>query len=54
MARYSVNNYTVETLLSNIKSGNIAIPEMQRLFVWDSSKATPHKHQKLHYTIGAQ
>ena len=39
MARYSVNNYTVETLLSNIKSGNIAIPEMQRPFVWDSSKA---------------
>ena len=38
MARYSVNNYTVETLLSNIKSGNIAIPEMQRPFVWDSSK----------------
>lgn len=38
MARYSVNNYTVETLLSNIKSGSIAIPEMQRSFVWDSSK----------------
>lgn len=38
MARYSVNNYTVETLLSNIKSGNIAIPEMQRSFVWNSSK----------------
>ena len=38
MARYSVNNYTVETVLSNIKSGNIAIPEMQRPFVWDSSK----------------
>lgn len=38
MARYSVNNYTVETLLSNIKSGSIAIPEMQRPFVWDSSK----------------
>ena len=38
MARYSVNNYTVETLLSNIKSGNIAIPEMQCPFVWDSSK----------------
>lgn len=38
MARYSVNNYTVETLLSNIKSGIIAIPEMQRPFVWDSSK----------------
>ena len=38
MARYSVNNYTVETLLSNIKSGSIAIPEMQRPFVWDSSQ----------------
>ena len=38
MARYSVNNYTVETLLSNIKSGNIAIPEMQRPFVCDSSR----------------
>lgn len=38
MARYSVNNYTVETLLSSIKSGSIAIPEMQRPFVWDSSK----------------
>lgn len=38
MARYSVNNSTVETLLSNIKSGSIAIPEMQRPFVWDSSK----------------
>lgn len=38
MARYSVNNHTVETLLSNIKSGSIAIPEMQRPFVWDSSK----------------
>lgn len=38
MARYSVNNYTVETLLSNIKSGSIAIPEMQRPFVWNGSK----------------
>ena len=38
MARYSVNNYTVETLLASIKSGSIAIPEMQRPFVWDGSK----------------
>lgn len=38
MPRYSVNNYTVETLLSDIKSGGIAIPEMQRPFVWDSAK----------------
>lgn len=38
MARYSVNNYTVDTLLASIKSGEIAIPEMQRPFVWDASK----------------
>lgn len=38
MARYSVNNYTVETLLATIKSGGIAIPEMQRPFVWDGTK----------------
>ena len=38
MARYSVNNYTVDTLLSSIKAGDIAIPEMQRPFVWDSTK----------------
>jgi len=38
MARYSVTNYTVETLLASIKAGDIAIPEMQRPFVWDSSK----------------
>lgn len=38
MPRYNVNNYTVETLLSDIKCGSIAIPEMQRPFVWDSSK----------------
>lgn len=38
MARYSINNYTVETLLSSIKAGNIAIPEMQRPFVWEAWK----------------
>ena len=38
MAQYSVNNYTVQTLLSDIKNKSIAIPEMQRPFVWDSSK----------------
>lgn len=38
MPRYSVNNYTIETLPSDIKSGCIAIPEMQHPFVWDSAK----------------
>lgn len=38
IARYSVNNYTVDVLLADIKSGNIAIPEMQRPFVWDATQ----------------
>ena len=38
MARYSVNNYTVENILASIKSKEVAIPEMQRPFVWDATK----------------
>ncbi|MEY8675718.1 GmrSD restriction endonuclease domain-containing protein [Thomasclavelia cocleata] len=38
MARYIVNNYSVENIVSWIKSGEFAIPEMQRPFVWDSTK----------------
>src|SRR5687768_630049 len=38
MQKYSVNQYLIETILSWIKSGEIAIPEIQRPFVWDSSK----------------
>ena len=36
--RYSVSQYPVETLLTWVKSGEIAIPEIQRPFVWDSTK----------------
>lgn len=36
--RYSVNQYPIETLLTWIKSGEIAIPEIQRPFVWNSAK----------------
>ena len=38
MQKYSVNQYLIETILAWIKSGEIAIPEIQRPFVWDSSK----------------
>ena len=38
MAKYSVHQQPVETLLSWIKSGDIAIPEIQRPFVWNASK----------------
>ena len=36
--KYSVNQHPIETVLSWVKSGEIAIPEIQRPFVWDSSK----------------
>lgn len=38
MQKYSVNQLLIETLLSYVKSNAIAIPEIQRPFVWDSSK----------------
>ena len=38
MAQYSVNNYSVDNIISWINSGEIAIPEIQRPFVWDSTK----------------
>lgn len=38
MANYSVQQQTVETLLSWIKTNEIAIPEIQRPFVWTSTK----------------
>ena len=39
MARnYEVNNVSIESILSWIKLGEIAIPEMQRPFVWEGTK----------------
>ena len=38
MADYSVNNVSIGTLLGIINGGIIAIPEIQRPFVWDSTK----------------
>lgn len=38
MQKYSVNQYLIDTLLAWVRSGDIAIPEIQRPFVWDSSK----------------
>lgn len=36
--KFEVNNVTVSTLLGYVKDGTIAIPEIQRPFVWDSTK----------------
>jgi uncharacterized protein with ParB-like and HNH nuclease domain len=38
MQKYAVNQQLIETLLAWVNSGEIAIPEIQRPFVWDSSK----------------
>jgi uncharacterized protein with ParB-like and HNH nuclease domain len=36
--KYSVNQHPIQTLLTWIRSGEIAIPEIQRPFVWSASK----------------
>ena len=36
--KYNVNQHLIETLLAWVKSGEIAIPEIQRPFVWEASK----------------
>lgn len=36
--KYNVSQHPIETILSWVKSGDIAIPEIQRPFVWKSSK----------------
>jgi hypothetical protein len=36
--RYSVNQHPIQTLLTWIKSGEIAIPEIQRPFVWSATQ----------------
>lgn len=38
MIKYEFNNSSIDGILSFIKNGEIAIPEIQRPFVWDSSK----------------
>lgn len=38
MQKYSVNQHLIETILAWVNSGEIAIPEIQRPFVWDSAK----------------
>jgi len=36
--KYSVNQHPIQTLLSWIEAGEIAIPEIQRPFVWNATK----------------
>ena len=36
--KYAVNQYLLDSILNWVKSGEIAIPEIQRPFVWDATK----------------
>jgi hypothetical protein len=36
--KYAVNQHQISTFLAYVKAGQIAIPEVQRPFVWDNSK----------------
>ena len=38
LQKYAVSQQPIETLLAWVKSGEIAIPEIQRPFVWDAAK----------------
>ncbi len=38
MQKYSVNQYLISNILSLVQTGSIAIPEIQRPFVWDTTK----------------
>ena len=38
LQRYSVTPHPIETILTWVKSGEIAIPEIQRPFVWEAIK----------------
>lgn len=38
MSLYNVNSYNVSTILSWVLSGEVAIPELQRPFVWKATK----------------
>ena len=37
MAKFEVNNVSISTLLGYVDDGTIAIPEIQRPFVWDTT-----------------
>ena len=38
MAQFDVYSTAVENIISWIKSGEVAIPEIQRPFVWEGTK----------------
>ncbi len=54
--RYTVTQYPVKTLLNWVESGEVAIPEIQRPFVWDATRVRDlldslHKGYPIGYLI---
>lgn len=51
--QYSVNQHPIQTILTWVQSGEIAIPEIQRPFVWDSTKVRDFIDSLYHgYPVG--
>ncbi len=51
--RYSVTPHPIETILTWVKSGEIAIPEIQRPFVWNATKVRNFLDSLYHgYPVG--
>jgi len=50
---YSVNQHPVEILLARIKASEIAIPDIQRPFVWNAAKVRDFIDSLYHgYPVG--
>ena len=53
MSTFETKNMAVSSLLTAIRDGNIAIPEIQRPFVWDAVKVRDLMDSMYHgYPIG--
>jgi hypothetical protein len=53
MQKYAVNQQLIETVLASVRAGEVAIPEIQRPFVWDASKVRDLMDSLYHgYPVG--
>jgi len=51
--KYTINQHPIDTILAWIRSGEIAIPEIQRPFVWDAAKVRDLMDSLYHgYPVG--
>jgi uncharacterized protein with ParB-like and HNH nuclease domain len=51
--KYTINQQSIDTILAWIKSGEIAIPEIQRPFVWNAAKVRDLMDSLYHgYPVG--